>query len=222
MAEDISLLRAMIWDTKGERQYPPQGGLTPLVYGFSEDMARKLSLIQSEIGSVEWALFDTAGREILYCRATPAVCLIYDRELLELTLQARPGGLLSVNYAPRMSLFLAVLSGIFGGVGIWLRWRPGRSISAVEIVPERHSATRGTLEVSLTPRDLKLLSLLKERDGAVVTKDELYDAGWGRDFMPNSRALDQHMINLRRKLDPDKSRPVLIETVHGIGYRLAL
>lgn len=222
MAEDISLLRAMIWDTKGERQYPPQGGLTPLVYDFSEDMARKLSLIQSETGSVEWALLDTAGREILYCRAAPAVCLIYDRKLLELTLQTRPGGLLSVNYAPKMSLLLAVLSGIFGSVGIWLWWRSDRSISAVEIVPERHSATRGTLEVTLTPRDLKLLSLLKERDGAVVTKDELYDAGWGRDFMPNSRALDQHMINLRRKLDPDKSRPVLIETVHGIGYRLAL
>ena len=67
---------------------------------------------------------------------------------------------------------------------------------------------------------MKIHKLLEERDGSVVTKDELYDAGWGRDFMPNSRALDQHMINLRRKLDPDKTRPVLIETVHGIGYRL--
>lgn len=220
MSEDISLLRAMVWDAEGARQYPPPGGLTPLAYDFSDDLTRKLTLIQSEIGSAEWASFDTAGREILYCRATPAVCLIYDRKLLEQTLQARPGELLSANYARGMSLLLAVLSSFFGGLGIWLKRRSGRSTSTLEIVPERHSATRGALEVSLTPRDLKLLSLLTERDGAVVTKDELYDAGWGRDFMPNSRALDQHMINLRRKLDPDKSRPVLIETVHGIGYRL--
>lgn len=55
-----------------------------------------------------------------------------------------------------------------------------------------------------------------------MTKDELYDVGWGRDYMPNSRALDQHMINLRRKLDPNQSLPVVIETVRGVGYRLVL
>jgi len=79
---------------------------------------------------------------------------------------------------------------------------------------------RGSTKILLSPRDIKLLSLLDARNGVVVTKDELYDAGWGRDYMPNSRALDQHMINLRRKLDPQKSLPELIETVHGIGYRL--
>jgi DNA-binding response OmpR family regulator len=88
------------------------------------------------------------------------------------------------------------------------------------LVPEKHSARRGRLEVALTPRDLQLLVFLKEKQGNVATKDELYDAGWGRDFMPNSRALDQHIINLRKKLDPDKSRLPIIETVRGVGYRL--
>jgi len=53
----------------------------------------------------------------------------------------------------------------------------------------------------------------------VISKDQLYSAGWGRDFMPNSRALEQHIMVLRRKLDPDKKRQVLIETIHGQGYK---
>jgi len=116
---------------------------------------------------------------------------------------------------------LAALACVCGAVAIWLKRRQTVApLSGFHVFPERHIALRGDLEIPLSPRDLKLLSLLQDRDGDVVTKDELYDAAWGRDYMPNSRALDQHIITLRRKLDPNKSLPVLIETVRGVGYRL--
>lgn len=89
----------------------------------------------------------------------------------------------------------------------------------VRVSPARMSATIGTHVSDLTMRDLKLLRLLQQNRGAVLSKDELYNAGWGRDFMPNSRALEQHMLTLRRKLDPSRSNGQIIETVHGQGYR---
>ena len=135
-------------------------------------------------------------------------------------LELHAGALTSKSSDRLWALLFAARACVFGGAWIMLRRGRRNQAPAFKIIPERHTAIRDSLEVSLTPRDLKLLTILEERNGAVVTKDELYDAGWGRDYMPNSRALDQHMINLRRKLDPDKSRPVLIETVHGVGYRL--
>ncbi|WP_371228172.1 winged helix-turn-helix domain-containing protein [Roseovarius sp. 2305UL8-3] len=221
LSEDVTLLRAMIWDTEGALQYPPAGGLTPLAYEFSEDSIRKLTAVQSDVDTVEWLPFDLAIHELLYCRATPAVCMIYDRVILEEELELQPGDLLTRRNDRAIGLMFAMVACLFCGVGIWLKRKSDEETLNFKIIPERHIAMRGKLEVSLTPRDLKLLIILEDRAGAIVTKDELYDTGWGRDYMPNSRALDQHIINLRRKLDPDKSRPVLIETAHGVGYRLA-
>lgn len=220
LLEDASLLRTMIWDANGARRYPPPEGMAPLPYEFSDEAERLLTSFQTRIEAGEWVPFDMAGRELLYCSATPAICLVYDRAALEAALQLRSAALSSDAARDRTAILLAVLGTLLTGGCLWLRRRAPAHETAFQLIRDRHIAIRDMLEVSLTPRDLKLLSVLEERGGAVVTKDELYDAGWGRDYMPNSRALDQHIINLRRKLDPDKSRPVLIETVHGVGYRL--
>ena len=89
------------------------------------------------------------------------------------------------------------------------------------ISPATLKARRADMEIDLTRRDIAILRHMHARQGAVVSKDELYDAGWGRDYMPNSRALDQHILALRRKLDPTQSKADVIETVRGAGYRLA-
>ncbi len=89
----------------------------------------------------------------------------------------------------------------------------------VRISPARMLAMTGTHTSDLTARDLKLILLMYQNQGFVLSKDQLYDAGWGRDFMPNSRALEQHMLTLRKKLDPDRTEGTIIETVHGQGYR---
>lgn len=80
-------------------------------------------------------------------------------------------------------------------------------------------ASRPGLIVALSRRELKILQLLKRRAGEVVTKQALYDACWGRDYLPSSRALDQQMLVLRRKIERDPGNPRLITTIHGEGYR---
>ena len=54
---------------------------------------------------------------------------------------------------------------------------------------------------------------------APVGRDELLDLCWGRDYTPNSRALDQYVSTLRRKIERAPAAPLLIRTVHGVGYR---
>ncbi len=224
LSEDAALRRVMILREDGARLYPPPGGMTPLPYAISEDTLRRLTAVLNEADVAIWTRFDPAGTELLHCRAALAICLIYDRATLEVVLNLAPDALSLNRAAPvreLLALVLTALALMFGGAATWCaKTRSPEVPAAIQIVPERHVAIRGDLEIPLTPRDLKLLALLEDRNGAVATKDELYDAAWGRDYMPNSRALDQHIITLRRKLDPDKTLPVVIETVRGVGYRL--
>ena len=87
------------------------------------------------------------------------------------------------------------------------------------VFPEALRAGRAGQVIELTARDLRILALLHERAGRPVSKDELYDAAWGRNYMPNSRALEQYILSLRRKLEVSPDLPPVIETVHGHGYR---
>jgi DNA-binding response OmpR family regulator len=42
---------------------------------------------------------------------------------------------------------------------------------------------------------------------------------WGLDHMPNSRTLDQHIAQLRKRIEIDPKNPAIVQTVHGVGYR---
>jgi DNA-binding response OmpR family regulator len=87
------------------------------------------------------------------------------------------------------------------------------------IFPKRLVASWNGREVDLTVREVKVILLLARRRGEVVTRDELLNECWGLEYYPESRTLDQHILNLRKKLEANPSRPVLIETVRGAGYR---
>jgi DNA-binding response OmpR family regulator len=87
------------------------------------------------------------------------------------------------------------------------------------IDPSALRAWRGAQAIDLAPRELAILQALLARKGKAVTRDELFDLAWGRDYMPNSRALDQYVSSLRRKIELDPVRPRIISTVHGVGYR---
>ncbi|HEY0833190.1 MAG TPA: response regulator transcription factor [Azospirillum sp.] len=97
----------------------------------------------------------------------------------------------------------------------------GRSfrMGDLEIDREALRAFRGGQAIDLTRREVELLSALRARPGVAVSRDELFDRCWGRDYMPNSRALDQYVSALRRKIERDPARPAVIRTVHGVGYR---
>jgi DNA-binding response OmpR family regulator len=75
--------------------------------------------------------------------------------------------------------------------------------------------------VRLSPREFRLLRCLIERAGRPVSRLELLDRAWGEDATPSPQTVDVHVAWLRRKLETDPRRPVLIRTVHGIGYVLS-
>ena len=93
------------------------------------------------------------------------------------------------------------------------------SLGPWQIHPKQLSASRGDERIELTVREVKLIALLAKRRGEVVTRDELLNECWGLEYFPESRTLDQHVLNLRKKIEADPSKPQLIETVRGAGYR---
>ncbi|WP_297297920.1 response regulator transcription factor [uncultured Methylovirgula sp.] len=89
----------------------------------------------------------------------------------------------------------------------------------IVIDPKAMRAFRGDQKIDLTNREVAILAALYERRGQAVSRDELFDLAWGRDYMPNSRALDQYVSALRKKIEIDPAAPRIIRTVHGVGYR---
>ena len=75
----------------------------------------------------------------------------------------------------------------------------------------------GGPELSLTIRELGLLRTFAAHPGEVLSRDALLDAVWGENYFTSSRTLDQHIVQIRRKLGNSGN---LIETLRGIGYRL--
>jgi two-component system alkaline phosphatase synthesis response regulator PhoP len=92
-------------------------------------------------------------------------------------------------------------------------------MSDLEIDQKAMRAYRGEQRIDLTSREVAILAALYERRGQAVSRDELFDLCWGRDYMPNSRALDQYVSALRKKIEVDAASPRIIRTVHGVGYR---
>jgi two-component system alkaline phosphatase synthesis response regulator PhoP len=75
--------------------------------------------------------------------------------------------------------------------------------------------------VELTPTEFSLLQVLLEQAGYVLTRGELTRRALGVDFEGVERTLDSHIRNLRQKLEPDPANPTYVQTVYGVGYRLA-
>ena len=69
----------------------------------------------------------------------------------------------------------------------------------------------------LTVRELGLLKEFAAHPGEVLSRDTLLDEVWGMDYAGGTRTLDQHIVQVRRKLGPSGN---LIETIRGVGYRL--
>lgn len=93
------------------------------------------------------------------------------------------------------------------------------TMDELRIVPTELRAYRDKVEIQLSPRDVKVLRLLYDRRGKVIDRNTLADEVWGVDYFPESRALDQHISQLRKRIEKDPSQPRIIRTVHGAGYR---
>jgi len=92
-------------------------------------------------------------------------------------------------------------------------------VGDVRLDPERHECTVRGEEVQLPLKEFELLEALLLSAGRVVTRDALIDRVWGLDYVGDTKTLDVHVKRLRSRIEADPSRPVLITTIRGLGYR---
>jgi two-component system response regulator MtrA len=86
----------------------------------------------------------------------------------------------------------------------------------------RGQVRRGQQVLGLTPTEFRLLVYLAQNPGQALSRAQILDAVWGYDAdVESERAVNVHIRRLREKVEVDPSRPTLILTVPGIGYRLA-
>ena len=74
-------------------------------------------------------------------------------------------------------------------------------------------------EHSLTHKEAMILKALSEREGGVVTREEVLDRVWGYEVFPSTRTIDNFIVRLRRRFERDPELPVHFHTVRGVGYR---
>ena len=87
------------------------------------------------------------------------------------------------------------------------------------VSPAELRGRRDGLVIDLSLRDVTILELLWRRAGQAVDRQTMTDAAWGHDHFPSSRSLDQHISQLRKRIERDPRSPRIISTVHGVGYR---
>jgi len=92
-------------------------------------------------------------------------------------------------------------------------------IGAAVVDRKRYQIELGGAVADLTPREVKLLEIFYQRRGEVLSRNELLNAAWGVDYFGTTRTLDQHIAQLRKKIEPEVSAPQVITTIHGVGYR---
>jgi two-component system alkaline phosphatase synthesis response regulator PhoP len=91
----------------------------------------------------------------------------------------------------------------------------------VELDLPRMEARVGGRRVELTPTEFQLLTALAREPGRVFTRAQLLDAVHGVAFESYERAIDAHVKNIRRKLEPEPRSPRYLQTVYGVGYKFA-
>jgi len=95
-----------------------------------------------------------------------------------------------------------------------------RVVGGLRLDANHHAATVEDRPLQLTPSEFRLLSLLATEPGRVFTREDLVRHLWQSDFLGDRRAIDVHISNLRRKLEPNPRQPRRLVTVRGSGYKL--
>jgi DNA-binding response OmpR family regulator len=90
----------------------------------------------------------------------------------------------------------------------------------LEINIKKYTAKKKGKSIKLSPREYEILRFFTERQGEIVTREELLKQIWGYDSYPDTRTVDAHIAKLRHKIEENPDEPKLIVTVHGMGYKL--
>ena len=89
----------------------------------------------------------------------------------------------------------------------------------VEIDFRRGELRRRGVPVELTPIEFKLLTLFVRAPGRLMSRERLIEGAWGPDTFTSDRIVDNHIANLRRKIETDPAEPRYLRNVRGMGYR---
>ncbi|MBI3177583.1 MAG: winged helix-turn-helix transcriptional regulator, partial [Chloroflexi bacterium] len=85
----------------------------------------------------------------------------------------------------------------------------------------RYHAVLPDREVALTSTEFEILAALASQPGRIFSRAQLLTVARGVAFESYERAIDSHIRNLRRKIEPEEGEPKYILTVHGVGYKFA-
>jgi DNA-binding response OmpR family regulator len=88
-----------------------------------------------------------------------------------------------------------------------------------EVNFDRAELRRGGKPVEITPQELRLLGVFLRNRGRVLSREQLIESAWGHGIAITDRAVDTHVFNLRKKVEPVPSEPRFILGVRGLGYR---
>ena len=226
---------ALLWNNNNQIIYPIKEEITYINENLILHDISRFNLLLQTANPINWEQRDASAILFHYCRKDiESTCLIIDTLELSAQLGVSHDALTKAILAqPELAtnryvllVFMVMISTL---LLIIYRKRSQKkqtkedtdafTLGDLLIKPKQQLGIRDSLSISLTSRDIKLLNYMALHTNEVLSKDQLYAAGWGREFLPNSRALEQHIMVLRRKLDPGKNRPVLIETIHGQGYK---
>lgn len=238
------ILGTVIWNTKGELIFPLQDYWAPV----SQEMARsdlhRMEPLLESASLTAWEKRTVDASSLLYCRKdTMSLCFVVATEVLaqqlgheqqlviEQVLNKQPKQLFSLSL-----VILFILLGVFV-LSAWQYFLNSRrevhhkqnvsdldcsnsfKIAGLTLNPSRLTIQNGDEIIHIGDKDMKLLTLFAQRPDEVISKEELYSAAWQRPFLSTSRALDQHMMVLRRKINTDLNNANTIGIVHGQGYR---
>ncbi len=93
-------------------------------------------------------------------------------------------------------------------------------IGDLKILPKSWKVYKGETEIKLRNREFELLLFLGENPNTVFSKEQLFGKIWGFDYIGDSATVTVHINRIRERIEKDPSRPKVIETVWGAGYRL--
>ncbi len=175
-----------------------------------------------DVAVFDWMLPGASGLKLceLFCGKLPILLLTARAEVVDIVLGLSAGADDYVTKPFEIPVFLARISAL-------LRRKPWAKLSSTKqtlkignttLYLESHKCLRDGQEIHLTPMEFKLLSILIENSGRVLSRDKLVDHLQGNDAIVVDRTIDQHIFSLRKKLAHDAD---FIETIRGVGYRVS-
>ena len=93
-------------------------------------------------------------------------------------------------------------------------------VGHINLDVNRHVVTIDGVETPIPLKEFELLEVLMRNAGSVLTRAQIIDRVWGEDYFGDTKTLDVHIKRLRSRIEPDPSKPRLLVTVRGVGYRL--